>query len=96
MSKKSVFSRRRFLAAGAACAAAPLFFPGRVLGKDGNFAPNDIINVGLVGNGWRKSNIGNRPGSRFIAVADCDTRRIPHDSADMKGFQDYREMLQMP
>ncbi|MBQ2822922.1 MAG: Gfo/Idh/MocA family oxidoreductase [Thermoguttaceae bacterium] len=96
MSKKSVFSRRRFLAAGAVCAAAPLFFPSRVLGKDGNFAPNDIINVGLVGNGWRKSNIGNRPGSRFIAIADCDTRRIPRNSADMKGFQDYREMLQMP
>ncbi|MDO4573993.1 MAG: Gfo/Idh/MocA family oxidoreductase [Planctomycetia bacterium] len=93
MKKQTNFTRRSFLAGTAAC-AAPLFFPGRVLGKDGNYAPNDIINVGLIGNGWRKSNIGLQPGSRFIAVCDCDTRRI--NNPGQKGFQYYQEMLEMP
>ncbi len=93
--KKQNLTRRSFLAVSAVC-ATPLFFPGRALGKDGNYAPNDIINVALIGNGWRKSNIGHRPGSRFIAICDCDTRRIPHNNPDIKGFQDYRELLEMP
>ncbi len=89
-------SRRSFLAGATAAVCAPLFLEGRVLGKDGNYAPNDIINVGLIGNGWRRSNIGSRPGSRFIAICDCDTRRLPKDDPNMKGFQYYEEMLAMP
>lgn len=96
MKKTTPLSRRNFLAGAAACAAAPLFFPGKALGKDGHYAPNEIINVGLIGNGWRRSNIGHRHGSRFIAICDCDTRRIPRNDPNMKGFQYYEEMLEMP
>lgn len=88
-------SRRGFLSAAAAC-AAPLFLPARVLGKDGNYAPNDIINVALVGCGWRRSNVGSRPGSRFCAYCDVDTRRLPQETADVKAFQYFEDLLQMP
>lgn len=87
-------SRRRFLKAAAV--AAPLLVAGRVLGKDGFFSPSETINVGLIGIGTRRSNIGSRPGARFVAYCDIDTRRLPKDNPDLKTFQYYEEMYQMP
>ena len=86
---------RRELLKGAAI-AAPLLVAGRVLGKDGFFSPSETINVGLIGIGTRRSNIGSRPGSRFVAYCDIDTRRLPTDNPDIKTFQYYQEMYQMP
>lgn len=95
MKKTQKLSRRSFLAAAAVC-SVPLVVAGRVLGKDGQYSPSETINVGLIGNGVRRSNIGSRPGSRFIAICDIDTRRIPQNSKEIKGFQFYQEMYQMP
>ena len=95
MKKQITKSRRAFLAKAAAV-AVPLVLPGYVLGKDGKISPNETINVGLIGYGTRRSNIGSRPGSRFIAICDCDTRRLPKATADLKTFQYYEEMYQMP
>ncbi|MDO4587427.1 MAG: Gfo/Idh/MocA family oxidoreductase [Planctomycetia bacterium] len=97
MKKPDRISRRGFLGAAAAC-SLPLFVPGHVLGKNGSYSPSETINVGLIGWGTRRSNIGSRPGSRFIAVCDIDTRRIPTemDGHKVKGFQYYQEMYQMP
>ncbi|MDO5581973.1 MAG: Gfo/Idh/MocA family oxidoreductase [Planctomycetia bacterium] len=96
MRKEITKSRRNFLLKASACCSIPLFLPGYILGKDGNTSPNDTINVGLIGNGVRRSNIGSRPGSRFIAICDCDTRKLPKDSPNIKGFKYYEEMLEMP
>lgn len=95
--KRNKLSRRSFLGA-TIVAAAPMFVPGRVLGKDGYFPPSETINVGLIGWGTRRSNIGSRPGSCFIACCDIDTRRIPKemDGHPVKGFQYYQEMYEMP
>lgn len=94
--KNQNISRRRFLAATAAVCSAPLVLPGRVLGRDGQFAPSDTINVGLIGNGVRRSNVGARAGSRFIAICDVDTRKLPKDNPNIKTFQYYEEMYQLP
>ena len=94
MKKRITDSRRGFLKK-AAVLSVPLFLPGYVLGKDGFVAPNEKINVGLIGYGVRRSDVGARPDSRFIAICDIDTRRIPKNQ-NIKGFQYYEEMLEMP
>ncbi len=97
MNNTKKLSRRTFLGVAAA-STLPMFIPGRVLGKDGCFPPSETINVGLIGWGTRRSNIGSRPGARFIACCDIDTRRIPAemDGHPVKGFQYYQEMYDMP
>ncbi|MDO5308992.1 MAG: Gfo/Idh/MocA family oxidoreductase [Planctomycetia bacterium] len=97
MTPKQKISRRSFLSA-TLVSTLPMFIPGRVLGKDGYFPPSETINVGLIGWGTRRSNIGSRNGSRFIACCDIDTRRIPNeiDGHPVKGFQYYQEMYEMP
>ena len=97
MKKTNKISRRAFLGTAAAL-SLPTFIPGRVLGKDGFFPPSETINVGLIGWGTRRSNIGSRNGSRFIAVCDVDVRRIPKEvnGKPVKGFQYYQEMYEMP
>jgi len=97
MNKTNRISRRSFLGTAAAC-SLPMFVSGSVLGKDGYFPPSETINVGLIGFGTRRSNIGSRPGSRFVACCDIDTRRIPKemDGHEVKGFQYYQEMYDMP
>ena len=96
MKQTSQLTRRRFLKASA-FSALPLFVAGRVLGKDGFFSPSETINVGLIGYGVRRSEVGYRPGSRFAAFCDVDTRRLPkNEFPDAKMFQYYEEMLQMP
>ena len=97
MTKNNKISRRAFLNV-AAVGALPMFIPGTVLGKDGFFPPSETINVGLIGWGTRRSNIGSRPGARFVACCDIDTRRIPKemDGHPVKGFQYYQEMYELP
>ncbi len=97
MNKSNKCSRRAFLGAVAA-GSLPLFVQGRVLGKDGFFPPSETINVGLIGWGTRRSNVGQRPGARFVACCDIDTRRIQTemDGHPVKGFQYYQEMYEMP
>lgn len=96
MKRSSQVTRRHFLKT-AAFSAIPLFVSGRVLGKDGFFSPSETINVGLIGYGVRRSEVGTRPGSRFVAFCDVDTRRLPKDEyPEAKMFQYYEEMLEMP
>ncbi len=95
MTQTNKISRRRFLAAAAV--AAPLVVSGRVLGKDGFFSPSDTINVGLIGFGVRRSEVGDRPGARYCAYCDVDTRRDPtKDIPGTKFFQYHEELLDQP
>ena len=96
--KAQKISRRTFLEASAALCSLPMLVSGRVLGKDGFFPPSETINVGLIGWGTRRSNVGSRPGARFVACCDIDVRRIPKemDGHPVKGFQYYQEMYEMP
>ena len=46
-------NRRGFLAFGAAAVAAPLFLPGRILGRDGITPPSEKLTTALIGFGNR-------------------------------------------
>jgi predicted dehydrogenase len=57
-------SRRHFLKATLAIAAAPVIIPGRALGLDGTVAPSNRIALGLIG-------VGGRMGAVWSALKDC-------------------------
>ena len=103
-------SRRRLLKnaakAGALFAAAPMFIPGRALGKDGAIPPSERITFGAIGIGGRGGYIL----SCFLqetdlqCVAVCDVKRSARDRAkrmaderyenkDCQTYRDLRELL---
>lgn len=100
----SHFSRRNFLAGGAAVLAAPMFVPSRVFGA------NDRIQVGMIGVGRQgQGHCGTLGGTReTLIVAVCDVDRMSRDEAaerirgvhrsrdkpeDVDLYSDYREIL---
>jgi len=86
-------SRRSFLRAGAALAAAP--------GAARGYAPSDRIRVGFIGTGARAHQIMEAmklvPGTEFAAVVDAYkgrvARAIERTGGKAKAFADYREVL---
>ncbi len=105
--KSAPLSRRTFLkntTALVALAAAPAIVPASVLGRGGQPAPSDRINLGIIGCGsMGTSNLN--VCARFpdvVVTAACDvwdarleviTERFKNTC---KGYQDYREMLRQP
>ncbi len=102
------FSRRKFLATAGAL-AAPLLLPSRVLGRAGNIAPGDKINVGFIGLGSRGSDhlrtLLPRPDVQVLGV--CEVFRSKAEKAKQKVdehygtkdclvTQDFRELLARP
>jgi predicted dehydrogenase len=109
--QKSTFTRRRFLATAAkasAVLAAPLFVPGRVLGKDGGVAANERITLAGLGIGGRGGYVlgcfMDEPVVQFVAIADIrkDRREGNKQRTEAKYgpgvamYRDFREMLQRP
>lgn len=78
--KKTPMSRRSFLAGVGAAAAAPYIIPGTALGADGNTAPSNRINIGVVGPGSQGSglmeNAIKHKNAHIVAVADLDQNRL--------------------
>ena len=73
-SKTSEFTRRRFIAAGAAAFGFPTIIPAASIGRGGRPAPSERINVGLIGYGtiaigWTKNFLGDER-CQVISVAD--------------------------
>lgn len=70
-------NRRRFLAAGVAAAVAPAVVPASVLGRAGALAPNDRIQIGVVGLGSRGFNLIDellkQSDARIVMVCDVDS-----------------------
>ncbi|MCL2120207.1 MAG: Gfo/Idh/MocA family oxidoreductase [Planctomycetaceae bacterium] len=98
-------SRRRFLAAGA-LAAAPLFLPSRILGREGTIAPNDKIVMGMIGYGIRGGEILDgflREDYRTVAVCDCKkwlqdqgvsrVNRV-YNNSNCVGYSRYEDILE--
>ena len=50
---KNKINRRHFLKFTGAAIALPAFLPGSVFGEDGNTAPSNRINLGVIGMGWQ-------------------------------------------
>jgi predicted dehydrogenase len=99
-------TRRRFLRAAGAAAAAPLVLPASVFGADGRPAPSERITLGAIGVGGRGSaDLGGFLGRSEVQVlAVCDVRKGQRDTAkagvDKKygdqgcaSITDFREIL---
>ncbi len=73
-------TRRDFLSASAAFAAAPLFVPASALGRDGKSAASDRIRVGVIGTGGRGNSLIraflNEKDVDIVAVCDVDERHL--------------------
>ncbi len=77
--ENKAFTRRRFIAAASAVAAAPWFVPGSAMGADGATAPSNritlgFIGVGAMGQGHLRLFLG-YPEARVLAVCDVDRWR---------------------
>jgi predicted dehydrogenase len=106
MKAKSVsrpFTRRQFLGAAAAAAAAPLILPGGLRGQN---APSNRITIGVVG--WGMMGPGNTEAylnmqdCRVVAACDVDQRHLQaavqtinkhYGNQDCAAYNDYRELL---
>ncbi|MBP20632.1 MAG: Gfo/Idh/MocA family oxidoreductase [Arenicellales bacterium] len=95
-------TRRQFLQGTfAATVAGQQIIPSTVLGRAGNTAPSERINLGIIGtNGMGRANLANcakYPDVGITAVCDVwDKRRDPivaMHRASAKGYSDYRELL---
>jgi len=79
MIRRSHITRRGFLRATLAVAAAPMVVPASALGKEGKAAPSRRITLGFIGIG--KQNRGHLkrfldfPDTQVLAVCDVDTTR---------------------
>ena len=78
MSRPAVsFNRRRFLRAGVAAAAAPGLVPDCVLRRGGAVAPNDRIQIGVVGLGSRGFNLIDalleQADAQIVMICDVDS-----------------------
>ena len=78
-------NRRHFLAATGMALAAPTFIPASALGADGNTAPSERVNMGVVGWGMQgPGNTGaflNEKDCQVVAACDLDQRHL-HDAVN--------------
>ena len=99
-------NRRHFLAATGMALAAPTFIPASALGADGNTAPSERVNMGVVGWGMQgPSNTDaflNLRDCHVVAACDLDKRHLQsaldrinrqYNNKDAKGYEDYRELM---
>ncbi len=97
------WTRRRFIAASAALAAAPVFVPSRLLGAEG---PSNKIVMGCIGVGWQgmgnMNHFLNHDDVRVVAIADVDANHRQkavgrvnqkYKNKDCAGYNDFRELL---
>ena len=102
-------NRRHFLKAASTAIVLPSILPSSVFGGDGNTAPSNRINLGVIGMGWQ----GPSNTQAFLAETDCrvvaacdldanhlqDALTLVNDhyqTKDCKGYHDYRELLARP
>lgn len=102
-------TRRRFMkgaAATGALAAAPAFFPAKVLGLEGSVAPNDKIILGGIGIGNRGRTVLRwmlrQPDVYFVASCDPQVSRVKiikemvdqtNNNEDCKTYHNIHEFL---
>jgi predicted dehydrogenase len=102
-------NRRHFLKAAGAAVILPTILPSSVFGGDGETAPSNRVNLGVIGMGWQ----GPSNTQAFLAETDCqvvaacdldanhlqDALNLVNDhyqTKDCKGYHNYRELLQRP
>jgi predicted dehydrogenase len=102
-------NRRHFLKAAGAAVILPTILPSSVFGGDGQTAPSNRVNLGVIGMGWQ----GPSNTQAFLAETDCqvvaacdldanhlqDALNMVNDhyqTKDCKGYHDYLELLARP
>ena len=102
---KNTFSRRQFLAAASAVAAAPLIIPRSVLGQDGRPGANDTVKVAIIGLGNRcisiyGGDIKPAAGLKVVGICDFWPARLtgfagyyPEIKPEL-GYTDFRKMIE--
>ena len=106
MKHKINFNRRQFLKTAGAALVLPTILPSRLFGGDGQTAPSNRINLGVIGMGWQgPSNTQAflaEPACQVVAACDLDTDHLQdalnlvndhYQTKDCKGYHDYRELL---
>jgi len=93
--RKNGITRRRFLGATTAAAAAATIVPRHVLGGTAEIPPSETITYGVIGNGGRKdSGMRRWPCCKRVAVCDVDKARIGGEPDNKTRFVDFRKMLE--
>jgi predicted dehydrogenase len=102
-------NRRHFLKAAGAAVILPTILPSSVFGGDGQTAPSNRVNLGVIGMGWQ----GPSNTQAFLAETDCqvvaacdlDANHLQdalnmvsdhYQTKDCKGYHDYLELLARP
>ena len=106
MKHKINFNRRQFLKTAGAALVLPTILPSRLFGGDGQTAPSNRINLGVIGMGWQgPSNTQAflaEPACQVVAACDLDADHLQdalnlvndhYQTKDCKGYHDYRELL---
>ncbi|MCW5982510.1 MAG: Gfo/Idh/MocA family oxidoreductase [Bryobacteraceae bacterium] len=101
---KNQTTRRTFLGASGAAAAAWTGARSYAAGASANPGPNDVINLGLIGCGARGRTLiipqfGKMPGARFVAVCDVNAKYLA-ESRELAGgdrvaaTRDFRKLIE--
>jgi myo-inositol 2-dehydrogenase/D-chiro-inositol 1-dehydrogenase len=93
-------NRRKFLTRAAVATAGFMIVPRRVLGGAGFTPPSDELTKAIIGVGAQGRAHIRYEGTRLLAACDVDRGHLKEVLAmvgkDVKGYTDYREVLQRP
>ncbi len=93
-------SRRTFLKTAVCSASGILIVPRHVLGGTGYTAPSDTLTKAIIGVGGMGQGHIEYEGTKLLAICDVDRDHLKGVLAkvgkDVKGYSDYREVLQRP
>jgi myo-inositol 2-dehydrogenase / D-chiro-inositol 1-dehydrogenase len=95
---KSISNRREFMKKAALSSAGLMIVPRHVLGGAGYTAPSDQLTNAIIGVGGMGRGHIPYEGTRLLAICDVDRNHLKEVldtvSRDVKGYSDYREILQ--
>ncbi len=93
ISRRQLFGRAAEIAGAA---AALRVVKAGVVGAEGAAPPSDRIGLGHIGYGRRGAQLRGLPGGQVVAIADVNAKRLASlDAKGVKGFQDYRRLLDL-
>ena len=97
MNGRRSITRRSFLRRSLAAGAAFQVVPRHVLGGPGHRAPSEKLTKGIIGCGGISASHLKMGYARLLALCDVDATRLANrmkgQSSEVKGYRDFREML---
>lgn len=99
ISRRQVFSRRKFLGSSAGAVFAANIVPSYVLGGEGGLSPSEKLNIACIGTGGRGGahvKAVSEHGHNIIALCEVDKGRFNEAAIrfpSARAFTDYRKMF---